>query len=211
MKRIDTKTRILNTAEQLFARDGFHNTSLRTLTDLANVNLAAVNYHFGSKENLLQSVIERRLIPLNQVRQEKIEAVLAAAQQQGTTPSAIDLLRAFIEPTLAFRGTDSGAKDFIALVGRALSEPDETVRNCFIQQILPLFKLLFTTLQQALPELPANILLARLQFTMGALSHVMCSSVRPLPQIPGFPEPLAGEELVEQLLTFVCTGLEASC
>jgi AcrR family transcriptional regulator len=211
MNQTDTKTRILNSAEQLFARDGFHNTSMRALTSLAKVNLAAVNYHFGSKDNLLQAVIERRLLPLNQVRKEKIEAVLAAAQQHGTAPSAASLLRAFIEPTLAFRDTSPGAKNFIALIGRSLSDPDETVRNCFIQQILPLFTLLFNALQQALPDLPVNILLARLQFTMGAMSHVMCSSVRPLPHIPGFPEPLAGVELVEQLLCFVCSGLEASC
>ena len=49
MSQSDTKTRILDGAEQLFAREGFHNTSLRTLTSLASVNLASVNYHFGSK------------------------------------------------------------------------------------------------------------------------------------------------------------------
>jgi len=211
MNHTDTKTRILDTAEKLFARDGFHNTSLRTLTGLAKVNLAAVNYHFGSKDTLLQAVIERRLLPLNQVRREKIEAILAAAQQQGTAPSAAKLLRSFIEPTLAFRNSGPGAKDFIALVGRSLNEPDETVRNCFIRQVLPLFKILFEALQKALPGLPASVLLARLQFTLGAMSHVMCSSVRPLPQIPGFPEPLEGKELVEQLLCFVCSGLETSC
>ena len=208
MSQTDTRNRILNTAEHLFAREGFHNTSLRTLTGRAKVNLAAVNYHFGSKEALLQAVIERRLQPLNQIRKEQIELVLNNAQQSGTKPSAATLLRAFIEPTLAFRNSGSGAKDFIALIGRSLSEPDQTVRNCFISQILPIFKLLFDALQRALPELPEKILLARLQFVLGAMSHVMCSSIQPLPQIPGFPEPLPGADLDEQLLKFVCTGLE---
>jgi len=85
------------------------------------------------------------------------------------------------------------------------------VRSCFLRQILPLFKLLFEALHKALPELPTNILLAHLQFTMGAMSHVMCSSARPLPQIPGFPEPLAEDALTEQLLAFVCAGMETPC
>ncbi len=211
MSQPDTKTRILDAAEKLFAQDGFHNTSLRGITGLAKVNLAAVNYHFGSKDALLQAVIERRIIPLNRIRQQKLEAVLDQAKSAGKSPAAENLLHAFIEPTLAFRNSGPGAVDFIALIGRALSEPDETVRNCFIQQVLPLFTLLFSSLAQALPELPAHILLTRLQFTMGALSHVMCLSARPPLQLPGFPEPLVDERLAEELIGFVCQGLEAPC
>ena len=57
MSQIDTKNRILNAAEQLFASDGFHNTSMRAITGDAEVNLAAVNYHFGTKDALLQAVL----------------------------------------------------------------------------------------------------------------------------------------------------------
>ena len=88
MAQSDTKTRILDGAEQMFAREGFHNTSLRALTDLAEANLASVNYHFGSKEALLQTVIERRLLPLNIIRQEKIEKILAVAQENSALPEA---------------------------------------------------------------------------------------------------------------------------
>ena len=207
----DTKIRIMDAAEQLFARDGFHITSLRGLTELANVNLAAVNYHFGSKEGLLQAVISRRLLPLNELRRQKLEAVLTQATVDGSLPTAAALLRAFIEPTLDFRNSAPGAKDFIALIGRSLSDPDETVRNYFIQQILPIFKLLFDGLQKALPDLPAEILLARLQFTMGAMGHVMCSGARPKQPVPDFPAPLSDAELVDELIRFVSAGLEAAC
>src|SRR6056297_2319041 len=114
----DTKTRILDCAEELFARDGFHNTSLRGLTALADVNLASVNYHFGSKEALLEAVIERRLLPLNQVRSDKISAVLATARQQQKPPAVRELVRAFVAPTLEFRNSSPGARAFIALIGR---------------------------------------------------------------------------------------------
>src|SRR5258708_33735099 len=64
----DTKTRILDAAESLFMEHGFEATSLRSLTTAASVNLAAVNYHFGTKEDLFQAVLTRRPHPMNQER-----------------------------------------------------------------------------------------------------------------------------------------------
>lgn len=211
MSHTDTKTRIMDAAEHLFANDGFHITSLRILTERANVNLAAVNYHFGSKEGLLQAVIVRRLLPLDKLRSQRMEAVLAQAEAQGQSPAAKDLLRAFIEPTLEFRNTAPGAEDFLALIGRSLSEPDETVRTYFIKQVMPIFTQLYKGLQLALPDVPDNILITRLQFTMGAMSHVMCSSARPSQLVSGFPEPLTETQLADALIDFVTTGLEAPC
>jgi len=211
MSQTDTKTRILDAAEHLFARDGFHITSLRGLTAKANVNLAAVNYHFGSKEKLLQAVISRRLVPLDAIRQEQITAVLCQAESLGKPPSAKELLQAFIGPTLEFRNSGPGARDFISLIGRSLSEPDDTVRNSFIRQVLPTFKLLADALHKALPELPAEILTARLQFALGAMSHMMSSRLRPDQQLSDFPAPLADELLFAQLINFVSAGLEAPC
>ena len=61
MQKIDTKTKILNAAEQLFAERGYADTSLRLITSQAEVNLASVNYHFGSKKELIQAVLARYL------------------------------------------------------------------------------------------------------------------------------------------------------
>ena len=209
MAQSDTKTRILDGAEQMFAREGFHNTSLRALTDLAEANLASVNYHFGSKEALLQAVIERRLLPLNIIRQEKIEKILAGAQENSTLPDAEALLRAFIEPTMEFRNSSPGARDFISLIGRSLSEPDETVRNCFMNLARPILQVLFEALHQALPQLSPAILMTRLQFIMGTMSHVMCMSSHAVFNNPEQPQPLDDNALVEQLIKYVLAGLEA--
>lgn len=211
MSGTDTKTRILDAAEHLFARDGFHSTSLRTITCQAQANLAAVNYHFGSKDALLQAVFERRLLPLNQTRQERLEQVVAAAERSGIRPDTVTLLRAFIEPTLAFRQAESGAKDFIALVGRSLVEPDPTVRDCFIPLVEPLFQQLFNSLRLALPQLPAEVLQVRLQFTLGAMSHTMYMIGRPTMHLAESPQQPTATELVERLIQFVNSGLEAPC
>lgn len=208
MPSCDTKTRILDGAEQLFAREGFHNTSLRAITALAEVNLASVNYHFGSKEALLKAVIERRLLPLNEIREAKIKEVLTLAQHQNTSPTAEDLLQAFIKPTLEFSNSSPGARDFISLIGRSMSEPDETVREYFIILVFPIFQLLFKRLCEALPQLPPKILLARLQFIMGTMSYAMCSVPHSAINTPELP-PLDLNTQIQQLLKYALAGLEA--
>lgn len=210
MTHSDTKTRILDCAEQMFAREGFHNTSLRNLTTLAGVNLAAVNYHFGSKEELLQAVMERRMLPLNEIRQTKMREVTKQARELDALPAAAELLRAFVVPTLEFKNSSPGARDFITLIGRSLSDPDETVRHCFLTLALPTFKTLFTFLEEALPEIPSEILLVRMQFIMGTLSHVMCTSHQHFFHSSEFPQPLTPNALIEQLMIFIQAGLEAA-
>src|SRR5258705_12892313 len=64
----NTKDRILGAAEELFAQFGFAGTSLRQVTSRADVNIAAVNYHFGSKENLVNEVFRRRMDEMSEQR-----------------------------------------------------------------------------------------------------------------------------------------------
>src|ERR1700693_5176052 len=88
---IDTKTRILNAAEKLFGMSGFDATSLRDITAEAQVNLAAVNYHFQSKDSLIDAVIGRRLEPVNQRRIQMLDAA-------GRSPTLEQILEAFMAP-----------------------------------------------------------------------------------------------------------------
>jgi len=138
MGNTDTKTRILDAAEYLFARHGYDATSLRQITGRAKVNLAAVNYHFGSKKELVKAVIARRLLPLNKLREERLDEVERALASGGKVGSR-EILRAFIEPTVHFRASGRGPEDFIVLVGRILAEPDQTAREIFIEMVRPLF------------------------------------------------------------------------
>lgn len=211
MAQPDTKTRILDAAEQLFARFGFENTSMRAITGKAGANLAAANYHFGSKEALLKAVIERRLLPLNQERMGRIEQVLAAADRAGQPPDVRDLMRGFVEPTLKFSQQDCGTRAFISLIGRAMTEMDSTIRNIFIHQVEPLFKLTFSSLQRALPDQPTETLFTRLQFALGAMARTICMQDQsPIPIDAPLPT-LDPELLAEELIDFIAAGLEAPC
>src|SRR5690606_34005678 len=84
-----TREAILDSAEALFARQGHDGTSMRQITSEAGVNLAAVNYHFGSKEALVQAVLKRRLAVLNHERLRLLDELEARAGGQPLKPSQI--------------------------------------------------------------------------------------------------------------------------
>src|SRR5688500_8117016 len=124
----DTKTRILDAAEQLFMEHGFEATSLRSLTSAASVNLAAVNYHFGSKEELFQAVLTRRLDPMNQ---ERIDLLERLERDAGGKPCAVEkILFAMMIPALKLaRDEKRGGKNFLRLLGRAYADPAPFIRQ----------------------------------------------------------------------------------
>lgn len=210
MSQPDTKQRILDAAEQLFAHQGYHGTSLRAITTAADVNLAAVNYHFGGKEGLLEAVFLRRLEPLNATRLEQLEAVLARAEQAGKVPDCRDILRTFVAPTFRLRGHGAEAEHFVALVGRALAEPQGVPMSIFMRHMAPLMVRLYQALALSLPKLSRETLFWRLHFTLGSLSHIMRCNERCMMVPEGVAIDLDGDALVKQFLDFTTAGLEAA-
>ncbi|MBU0730944.1 MAG: TetR family transcriptional regulator [Proteobacteria bacterium] len=209
MGQKDTKERILDAAEILFAEDGYHATSLRGITRKAEANLAAVNYHFGSKEELVAEVIKRRLVPLNELRTQGLMALIEMAEKEKSQPEVEAILRAFIETTLVFMETTPGANSFITLIGRALAEPDDTVRKIFIGLMEPVFKMMMQGLGMALPDYPKEVLFWRLHFMIGATSHTLrCIDKCPI-DIDGRSPVENANSLVAMLLPFVTAGMEA--
>jgi len=203
----NTRKRLLDCAEKLFGRDGYHCTTLRAITKKAGANLAAVNYHFGAKDGLLKEVIERRLLPLNEERIKRLEAVRAASVNKKGRPVVEDVLRAFIEPTFSFRDSGEGARDFIILVGRSFSEPDGTVRGIFMQLVGPVFELYSNLLAQALPDMPKEVFRWRLHFAIGAMAHIMhvsCSDCH-----EGLKTAINTEDLVAMYIDFFAAGMQA--
>src|SRR6195256_428085 len=92
----ETRTRILDAAEELFMQHGFEGTSMRQLTTKAGVNLAAVNYHFGSKDALIEAVFRRRLDPMNAARIGALEEL----EGSGRTLAPEAIIRAFVGVSL---------------------------------------------------------------------------------------------------------------
>jgi AcrR family transcriptional regulator len=127
METTDTKSHLLDVAEHLFAEHGIDATSLRAITSQADVNLAAVHYHFGSKEGLVQAIFARRLDPLNADRLRRLDACETAA---GDIPPPVEkIIEAFIHPALK-RLRKNESKHFMKLMGRIYSDPSEMHEVC---------------------------------------------------------------------------------
>ena len=205
----DTKTRILDAAEQLFMEHGFEATSLRSLTAAASVNLAAVNYHFGSKEELFQAVLTRRLDPMNQERIELLERIEREAA--GKPMSCEKILFAMLIPALRLaRDEQRGGKNFLRLVGRAYADPAPFIRHFLSEQYAEMIGKYKEAFHKALPQLSRQELTWRLHFVMGALSYTLAGTdlLKLFQQVA--PNERDNDELVlQKLAPFLVAGLKA--
>ncbi len=168
----DTKGRILDAAEQLFADSGFATTSLRDITSEAGVNLASVNYHFGSKEALLTAVLARRIAPINELRLQRLDEVERTSGAVG--PALEEVLRAFIAPPFEMHPECGvGDRRFVRLLGRVHVETNEEFRTAFINQFMTVFSRFTNALQRVLPDVEPTEITARFWFLIGAMAHTM--------------------------------------
>jgi AcrR family transcriptional regulator len=127
VRTLDTRERILDAAERLFMAHGYEGTSMRQITGEAGVNLAAVNYHFGSKEALIQEVFRRRLDWLNDERMRVLDAMEAEADGKPLKPSQI--VDGFFGTLLRMADDERrGGITFLRLLGRMLTDPSEFIR-----------------------------------------------------------------------------------
>src|SRR6185369_11808252 len=204
-----TKTRILDAAERLFVEHGFEATSLRQLTSAAGVNLAAVNYHFGSKEELFQAVLTRRLDPMNQERIERLERLEREAAARPLTCERI--LFAMLIPALRLaRDERRGGKNFLRLLGRAYADPAPFIRHFLSEQYAGMIARYKEAFLRALPHLSRHELTWRLHFVMGALSYTLAGTdaLKLFAQVTQTDRE-NDELLLRRLAPFLVAGLKA--
>jgi AcrR family transcriptional regulator len=202
----ETRTRILDAAEELFMQQGFGGTSMRLLTSKAGVNLAAVNYHFGSKDALIEAVFRRRLDPMNAARIAALEALEAAG-----TPEAEAIIRAFVGASLRMlEDAKGGGRNFIRLLGRTYTEPAKGIRQLIGQMYAPAMQRFKAALERALPQMPREELVWRMHFMFGTLAYTIAATDT-VQLIAGFkPEDRYDARLLEERLTaFMTSGLNA--
>jgi AcrR family transcriptional regulator len=199
----ETRTRILDAAEELFMLHGFEGTSMRLLTAKAGVNLAAVNYHFGSKDALIEALFRRRLDPMNEER--------IAALDRLEDFSTDNIIRAFIRPSLRLiEDSKSGGRNFSRLLGRTYTEPAKAVRALIGQMYAPTMERYKAALERALPQMPRDELVWRMHFMFGTLAYTLAATDT-VQLIAGCkPEDRHDARLLEERLTaFLAAGLHA--
>jgi AcrR family transcriptional regulator len=195
--RVDTKTRILDVAEKLFGESGFDATSLRDITAGAHVNLAAVNYHFQSKESLIDAVIGRRFEPINRRRLE----MLAAA---GPNPTVEQIVEAFVSPVF-----DRDPSPILPLMGRTLSTPDQFITRVFKKHLVVVAQKFTEAFSKALPQLSEAERLWRFHFMGGAMAHVLCWSQLLWELTDGVCDPSDRKGVKVRLVRFLTAGFHA--
>jgi AcrR family transcriptional regulator len=198
-----TKERILSAAEELFARHGFAGASLRQVTSAANVNLAAVNYHFGSKDNLINEVFRRRLDELTERR-------LQALQEARTSGSATleSLMEAFVAPALSLATDRLGGSAFMRVLARAYAEHDQTLRKFLSDNYGHVLKTFAQAIRELMPELHKESLYWRLDFISGALTYAM-SDFGVVRRPPGRTDEEHRRHAAREFVHFACAGLRA--
>ena len=213
-----TSERILDIAERLLAEHGVTGTSVRMITDKANVNVAAVNYHFGTKEQLVRAVIARRLSGIEAARTEAFDALDARTAREGRVATVVEIVEALIAPIMAQAlEQHSGWPYFIRFISRlawepgaeALAPPESSLR---------MFERIDRALEQALPHLagdPARRLW-RMTFLRGATQHtlMLITALRAerIPSNVPIANLLAGTDIEttkRELIAFLAGGLSA--
>ncbi len=200
----DTKTRILDAAERLFAERGYASTSLRNITTAAGVNLAAIHYHFGSKDVLLENVITRRSDVVNQRRLDMLEQF---RREAGGRPVPLEqLFRAFLAPAFDMvRCSGEVGLRFTRLIGRLHAEGD-LPHKIMVSKFGPIVQVFHAALQESLPGLPSQELWWRIHFAVGAMAHTLRWSQQ-MEMIPGDQSPPPETDVtLGRLIAFLSAG-----
>lgn len=164
----DTRQRMIDAATALFAAKGADRASLRELTASAKVNLAAVNYHFGSKDALTETVFGELSARVNRQRIEELAALLAAAKARRAKPSVEAIVGVFIEPYLPDRGGDDG-KLLAQLILKHRLTPSPMMARLIRKHFDPMAKQFVAALAEALPDVDAGEFVWRYGFMVSAV------------------------------------------
>lgn len=209
MAQSDTVDRILDAAEVLFAERGFSETSLRMITSKANVNLAAVNYHFGSKNALIQAVFSRFLSPFSLSLESELKRI---SEKHTDKPIDIETLMGIVTSCIVSVPTQNkaGVSVFMRLLGLAYTQSQGHLRKYLEQEYSRAFKLFMKHVREATPELSQVDRFWRIQFMLGTTAFTM-SSIEALSGILAneLDVQSSTEDVLKRLVPFLAAGLQA--
>ncbi len=201
----DTRTQILDAAERLFVERGFHGTSIRAITDLAGVNLAAVGYHFGSKAELLAQVVRRVVEPINAAQSAGLDRLLARTPD----PTVTALVEAFAGPLFDETSADdeAGARTS-RLIVMIFGDPAEEMRNWTGPAEGAVRDRYLAAFARALPGLSPEELWFRMRGILAVTAVDRVDAYNQSP--PACPSPVAGKATRRWAITFLAAAMSAT-
>ena len=202
MKNNDTKTKILDVAEKLFAETGIHATSIRQIVKEAGVNVASLHYHFGSKEAVIHQIITRRLQPINEQKVKRLDQL--EEKSNGKPPDLEGVLRAFIEPHIQMQKV---AADKVKILMKLMVQIEDDAHKLEVMKdpvVINTFNRYLTTLLTVLPHLSRAELIWRFKFMIFSMHAIMVQ--HPIPADTNMENK---KESIDELLNYVITFLKA--
>jgi AcrR family transcriptional regulator len=197
----------MDAAEALFADHGWKSVSVRAIVAAAGVNLAALNYHFGSKEQLLAEIFAARAKPIVEERMRR----LAALEGTATAPTLEAILDAFLRPALTV-GSDrhSGGRTFVKLRARLATEPEAFRRKILAGAFDDSSTAFLDALARALPDVPRADLEWRFHFMLGAMFYTMADAGRIQSLTDGRCDPSRSEDALTHIIPFLAAGFRSA-
>lgn len=168
-----TINRIFASAEKLFVENGFESTSLRTITNDAGVNLAAINYHFGGKDALIKTVFTRRFVPYLHDCLQELDTLKALERDY----TAEDIVRVLLTPALNLANQpNKQGVIFVRLVSRMMVENHRLVRDTLIAEAETLISNILSVLQHLMPTYRESTLRWRIHFMFNLIFHAFAGN-----------------------------------
>ena len=200
------RKRLMDASEQLFAEHGWNAVSIRTIAAAAGVNLAAMHYHFGSKEQLLSEIFAARAKP---IAEERLR--LLAEIDLDRSPSLERILEAFLRPALTI-GSDRrfGGRAFVRLRARLATEPEAVSRKILATAFDESSGEFLVALERALPDIPCADLEWRFHFMLGAMFYTMADAGRIQSLTNGRCDPGRVEDALAHIIPFLAAGFRSA-
>ena len=202
-----TSEKILNAAESLFAAHGIGTVSLRKIVAQAQVNIASVNYHFGSKDELIKEVFRRRLREVNSERMRLLEKLRL---EYNNGPIELrEVLRALLVPALTLGQNKNQGRNFFRLASRAHSETNPVVQEVLYQELHSVIEEFLEEIKKSTLHLSEKERAARMAFVAGGMFKAALIPMQEMFIHRFFGGDLKIEQITEMLIDFCEGGLNA--
>ena len=206
---MSTKNKIIDAAESLFAEQGFNGTSLREITGKAEVNLAAVNYHFGSKKGLVQAVAEKFLVPLCDHVEHALAERLSASDFRVTLEEALEILMRSL--LMVNRDNDQALAVFMRLLDLAYMKNQEELRDFLVESYGQRFQGLIRMVREDAAPMEDDEFFWRLHFLLGSITFTLSNyqTISALEKREFHRDDAAVEEVLHRMIPVLAAGFQA--
>jgi len=201
-----TRDRILDVAEAMFADSGYQGVSMRSITRESGVNIAAIHYHFGSKEALLEQIFAKRCAAINNERFRLLEL---CKKGRGRPPMLEQILEAYLRPSLVLPNGDEGARRFMRLRAALAHEQAELSRDLIAKYFNHVSGTFVGALMKELTHLSTRDIFWRFHFLLGAQYFTLANPGRIQMLSEGRCDPSDVETAVAELVAFTAAAFRA--